>query len=91
MFLSFTNFYKKFIKNFSKIEALLISILQIIGDNDQSTLANASKKNQATAGRIDNDRVDKGIENLSTIIKSKKSDYAKVNFFGRDFLTFKTK
>ncbi len=32
MFLSFVNFYKKFIRNFSKIVALLTFILQITGE-----------------------------------------------------------
>lgn len=49
VFLSFTNFYKRCIKNFNRIIALLILILQItikITDNKiLSIQANKSKKN----------------------------------------------
>lgn len=45
VFLSFANFYKKFIKNFSKIATIFISILQTTSDNDLSAQASRNKKN----------------------------------------------
>ncbi len=46
MFLGFTNFYRRFIENFSRIKAPLNSILQTTNDKALSTQATENKKNQ---------------------------------------------
>ncbi len=46
MFLGFTNFYRRFIQNFSKIAALLTSILQITDNEALNTQATENKKYQ---------------------------------------------
>ncbi len=92
MFLSFTNFYRRFIKNFSRIATPLTLMLQTTDkstDNgSQSTLTNASKKNQGALSGVGSGGIDGNIKNLSSVVKSamsKKSNFAKVNS-GTDFL-----
>ncbi len=94
MFLGFTNFYKRFIKNFSRIAASLILILQTTGKNDLGAQANGYEENQdaiASTGSASGSGVDGSIKNLSIIAnlakskkskstKSKKSDLPKANF-----------
>ncbi len=104
MFLGFANFYKSFIRNFSRIAAPLNSMLRTTtkstGDKTQSTQAENQDAPDAT-GRPSVGRVGGSFENLSTAIKSatskkpkltksKKSDLAKANS-GTDFLTLKVK
>ncbi len=93
IFLGFANFYRRFIKNFSNITALLTSILQTTDEStsngSQSTLTNASKKNQGTLSGGDSGSVDGDIKNLSFVVKlakSKKPNFTKANS-RTDFLT----
>ncbi len=104
MFLGFANFYRKFIKNFSRIIIPLISILQTIGNNDLGAQTNRHKENQDTiagASGAGSGGVGRNNQNLSTIAnlakskkskltKSKKSDLPKVNS-RTDFLTSQAK
>ncbi len=98
MFLGFANFYKSFIKNFSKITVLLTSILQTTNNDNLSTQSDQNKKNQDISDSgVGNGRIERSIKNLSTIAnlaKSKKSK-SKINFakaiYGTDFLTFEAK
>ncbi len=100
VFLSFANFYRRFIKNFSRIAAQLTSILrttnELIRDKTQSTQTE-NQDAPGAAGRADGGRVGGSFENLSTVVKSaeskkpkltksKKSDLAKANS-RTDFLT----
>ncbi len=97
VFLGFANIYRRFIKNFSRLAALLTSIIQTTdkstGNSSQSSLTNANEKNQgASSGGVSED-VDGDIKNLSFIIKSaksKKANFTKANF-GMDFLTPRAK
>ena len=83
MFFGFTNFYKRFIKNFSRIAAPLISILRTTDNKTLSTQATRNEKNpkvpsgttEAGVGGVDG-----SIENLSSSTKAKRG-------FGADFLT----
>ncbi len=104
MFLGFANFYRGFIRNFSRIAAPLISMFRTTnestGDETQSTQA----ENQDALGaavRAGGGGVGGRFENLSTAVKSakfkkpkltkyKKSDLVKANS-GTDFLTPKVK
>ncbi len=49
VFLDFTNFYKRFIRNFSRIAAPLTSMLQTIGDNDLGAQTIGIEENQDVA------------------------------------------
>ncbi len=104
VFLGFANFYKRFIRNFSRIAAPLTSMLQTTdestGNEPQSTQAE-DQDAPGTAGRAGGDRIGGSFENLSTAVKSvkskkpkltksKKSDLLKANS-GTDFLTPKPK
>ncbi len=94
VFLGFANFYKRFIRNFSKIAASLTLILWITGNNDLDAQANGHKENQNTiagASGTDDGGVGESIKNLSIVAnlakskksiltKSKKSDLPKANF-----------
>lgn len=85
--LDFTNFYRRLIKNFSRIALSLTSIVKTIGNDDLNTQANKKKKNQNIPRSSSSDigsSVDSGIgesiENLLTganFDKSKKSDIIK--------------
>lgn len=91
IFFRFTNFYKRFIKGFSKIVALLIIILKI--SHSASTRPSCTKldKNGLHTGSGGGNE---GIKNLLTftkLAKSKKLDFAKAKLLGMDFLTFEAK
>ena len=89
MFLSFANFYRKFIRNFSKIIVPLTSILQTTDDKALSTLTTKNERNQDTlvgtgctisvgsTGDADA-RIDENIKNLSTATKSTKTKKPKM-------------
>lgn len=84
MFLGFANFYRRFIKNFSKITVLLYSLLRTIDNNKLDTQFNRNQKNHKILSSISDDArgdgISKNIKNLSTIAKSakfKKSNLAK--------------
>ncbi len=94
MFLGFANFYRRFIKNFSRIAAPLTSMLRTtnesIGDETQSTQAENQDVPSAACG-ASGGGVGGSFENLSTAAKSakskkskltkpKKSDLPKANF-----------
>ncbi len=104
VFLSFANFYRRFIRNFSRIAAPLTSVLRTTnestGDKTQSTQAENQDAPGAASG-AGGGGVGGSFENLSTAVKSakskkskltksKKSDLAKANF-GTDFFTPKAK
>lgn len=96
MFLGFTNFNRRFIRNFNKITASLISILQTTdkstSNKSHSTRTNNNKKDQditSAVGRVGIGGIGKNIENLSSVIKSAKfmkPNLTKFNSFGTDFL-----
>ena len=104
MFLGFANFYRKFIKNFSRIAIPLTPILQTTNDEALSTQATEDKKNKAVStGLSEGGRVcgvGGSIENLSIIVNLAKSKLTKpkkvglpntkVNF-RTDFLISKAK
>ncbi len=93
VFLGFANFYRRFIKNFCRIAALLTSILRttnkLTRDETKSTQAIETKENQDATAGVSSAGSGGSINNLLTIVKlakSKKPNFAKVNF-GMDFLT----
>ncbi len=107
VFLGFANFYRRFIRNFSRIAAPLTSMLRTtnesIGDKTQSTQAENQDVPSAT-GRTGGDGVGGSFENRTTaaklgkskkLTKSKRTDLPKANFArvnsGTDFLTTKAK
>lgn len=87
------NFYRQFIKSFSKITTLLTFILKIISLT--STKLGCIKLNKNGLNKnSDTDISCKDIKNLSIIVKldkSKKLDFIKIKFFRIDFLIFKAK
>lgn len=94
MLLDFINFYRRFIRNFNKIGALLTLILLTTSHKTLSPQAGENKKNQ---NALDDDSirsVSRNIENLLTIVKlakSKKLDFVKIKPSKTDFLIFKAK
>ncbi len=85
MFLGFANFYRKFIRNFSRIVVPLTSMLQTTGNDDLHIQAGQNKKNQDASNDAGNtggaggvDRVSRSIKNLSTAAKSAKSKKPKL-------------
>ncbi len=81
MFLGFANFYKKFIKNFSRITTPLTSIFRTTDESTGNKTQTTSTKNvdgTNAAGKADSDRVDRNIENLSIIPNSAKSKKSKL-------------
>ena len=103
LFLGFANFYKRFIKNFSRIATLLTLILQTTDKSTrnkaQSTQTEKQNVLNGVSSASDADGIDGSIKNLSTVVKStksKKSDLLKANFVkvnssGTGFLTCKAK
>ncbi len=94
LFLGFANFYKRFIRNFSRIAALFISMLRTTnestGDETQSTQAE-NQDIPSPVGGAGGGGFGRSFEKLSTAIKSakskksnltkpKKSDLPKANF-----------
>ncbi len=85
MFLGFANFYRRFIKNFSRIAAPLTSMLWTTSNNNLGAQTSRHEEEQdATAGAADGGVVDgdENIKNLSTAaksVKSKKPNFAKAN------------
>ncbi len=81
VFLSFANFDKRFIKNFSKIVVPFTLMLQTTDNNDLSTKDNQNEKNQDApddAGGTGGGRVNRNIKNLLTAVKSTKSKKQKL-------------
>ncbi len=90
VFLGFANFYRRFIKNFGKIAALLTSILQITKKltniEPQSTQAKKQDIPNSVSGI---DSIGGDIENLLSIVelaKSKKLNLTKSNSLKTNFL-----
>lgn len=87
MFLGLTNFYKRFIQNFSKITAQLISMLKIMASSVPARLASTkTNKNDLVTDHnngIGGGRINDKIANLSSF-KKKMS-------FGASFLTPKAR
>ena len=105
MFLCFANFYKRFIKNFSRIAVLLTSILWTINKltkNEVQSIEAGNQISSSTASGVNKDRVGESIENLSTIVnlakfkkstllEPKKSNLSNIKAnFGTNFLISKT-
>ena len=100
MFLDFTIFCRRFIRNFSRIATSLTSVLQIINNNGLNTQVGQNEKNQGVSngasGDASGDEANGSIEYLLTatkmakpkLTKPKESDFT---FFGADFLTSKAK
>ncbi len=89
MFLGFANFYRMFIRNFSRIAAPLTSMLQTIGNNDLGAEASGHEEDQNAIANAAGAGGGGSIKILSTAAKSaksKKPNFAKANF-GTDFLT----
>ncbi len=84
MFLGFANFYRRFIRNFSIITALLTSMLwttnELTGDETQSTQAE-NQDAPGAAGRAGSGGVSGSFENLSNVIKSAESKKPKLTKF----------
>ncbi len=81
VFLSFANFYRKFIKNFSRIAAPLISMLWTINESIEDEIQSTQAENQDapdTTGGVDDGKVGRNIKNLSTTAKSAKSKKPKL-------------
>ncbi len=82
MFLGFANFYRRFIRKFSRIVAPLTSMLRTIDNNDLNTQTNQNEKNQdlpdGNAGDASDGRVGGSIKNLSTVAKLAKSKKSKL-------------
>ena len=99
VFLSFKNFFEKFIRNINRIAAPLTSILKTIDNEVLSTQVTKNEKNKNKPSdivEIDSSKIGKNIKTLSIILKlakSKKSDLleVKTNFSKTDFLIFKAK
>lgn len=105
MFFSFTNFHRRFIRNFNRIRVLLISKLQTTGNNELCIQASRNEKNHNVPGGICGDassnNVCKSFKNLSIINKSAKSkklgqakskkEFAKVDSTTTDFVIPKVK
>ncbi len=89
VFLGFANFYRRFIRNFSRIAAPLTSMLRTTSDDDLGVQASGNEENQdatAGAGGAGGGGVGGSIKNLSTIAKStksKKSDLPKARVPGQ--------
>ncbi len=96
VFLGFTNFYRRFIRNVSRIAAPLASMLRTTDDETLSIQATENEKNQdalASGGAGGGAGSGGSIKNLSTATKSaksKKPNFAKANS-GTDFLTPRAK
>ncbi len=89
VFLSFANFCRRFIRNFNRIAAPLISMLQTTSKNDLGAQASGHEKDQDATASAAGAGGGRSIQNLSTAAKSakaKKPNFAKANF-GTDFLT----
>ena len=73
MFLSFANFYKRFLKSFSRIAAPLILILKMIVSSVLVRLVcirtNKNEFSTDSNGSIDNGRIDDRMANLSNFTK----------------------
>lgn len=104
--MNFANFYKKFIRNFSSIVILFTLILQstikllevsffsIIGTNKKQNYKVKDSINDIGKKKIKNlliTRKSKILVKCKKLAKSKKSDFAKINFFKSDFLISKVK
>ncbi len=92
MFLGFANFYRRFIKNFSRIAASPTSLLQKTGNNNLGVQASGHEEEQevtAVAGSGGGVGGGESFKNLSTAaksVKSKRPNFANANS-GIDFLT----
>ncbi len=104
MFLGFANFYKRFIRNFSRIAVPPTSILQTTDESTGNEPQNTQAENQAApgaAGEAGGSEVGGSFENLSTAVKLAKSKKPKLTKFKKsdlpkassetDFLTFGAK
>ena len=78
VFLSFTNFYRQFIKNFSKISALLSSILKTttlsVPARPACIRANENKLDTDGGSGIGSSRINDKIANLSNFTKKISSE-----------------
>lgn len=84
MFLGFANFYKQFIKGFSKIAALLIYILKMATASPKGLLKAGNKARKIKISRVKLTEV----ENSKNLTRIKLSKIVKINFFQKGFFFF---
>ncbi len=81
MFLGFANFYKRFIRNFSRIAAPPTSMLRTTNESTGDKTESTQAENQDAPGAADvagSGRVGGSFENLSTVVKSAESKKPKL-------------
>lgn len=95
VFLCFTNFYRRVIRNFSRIAKPFTLMLQITNDEALNTQATEIKKNQDISAGVGSGfacgGVGRSIKNLSITAKLAKSKKPKLTNLEIDFHTFEAK
>lgn len=84
VFISFVDFYQRFIKGFTKIAALLTSMLKTITPSPPTDPANSD----VVGGEGKNAKNLSKAKNIKKLTKSKKLNFTKANFSTPDFFIF---